>query len=201
MNVKPEIREKILSAVQRLQAEGITSPTNDQVRERMGGGSLSHISPVMREWRESQKSAVTAALEIPADLKRVIESALGQVWTAAGKLASQEIERVSQEAREAVDTVTGERDEALTEISRLEAVISGMKTELHDQAEQLRKQGERLDNLAAENNALAADNASQKVLVAERNEQIKMLRAELHDARADGKELQNKLIEIANKSA
>lgn len=58
MKIKPEIRERIVVAASALAAEGIDSPTNEQVRERMGGGSLSHISPVMREWRESRKAEV-----------------------------------------------------------------------------------------------------------------------------------------------
>lgn len=72
MKIKPEIRDKILSAANSLQAEGVETPTNEQVREYLGGGSLSHISPVMREWRDSKKSEVAAALEIPADLKKLL---------------------------------------------------------------------------------------------------------------------------------
>ena len=56
MKIKPEIKERIVEAANALVAEGNENPTNEQVRERMGSGSLSHISPVMREWRESQKA-------------------------------------------------------------------------------------------------------------------------------------------------
>ena len=72
MNIKSEIREKIIVTAMSLVAEGNENPTNDQVRERMGGGSLSHISPVMREWRSSRKTELATVLEIPADLKKVI---------------------------------------------------------------------------------------------------------------------------------
>ena len=77
--IKPEIRNRILSAASALTAEGIESPTNDQVRERMGGGSLSHISPVMRQWRQSRKADVVAALDMPADLKRAVDSYSAQI--------------------------------------------------------------------------------------------------------------------------
>ena len=70
MNVKQEIQDKIVAAASALVAEGVKNPTNDQVRERMGGGSLSHISPVMREWRQSRQEEVVAALEIPPELKK-----------------------------------------------------------------------------------------------------------------------------------
>lgn len=120
MRVRQEIKEKIIGAANALAAEGNESPTNDQVRERMGGGSLSHISPVMREWRESRKSEVAAALEIPADLKKVIETSVGQVWATASKLASASIEAVRQDAEVAIEAATAERDEALEEVRRLE---------------------------------------------------------------------------------
>ncbi|EFH7784013.1 hypothetical protein GJ341_23595, partial [Escherichia coli] len=32
-------------------AAGTLNPTNEQVRQYLGGGSLSHISPVMRAFR------------------------------------------------------------------------------------------------------------------------------------------------------
>ena len=41
MKVKTEIKEKIIAAANALATEGIESPTNDQVRERMDSGSLS----------------------------------------------------------------------------------------------------------------------------------------------------------------
>ncbi len=43
MNVKPDIKEKILTAANALVAEGNDNPTNAQVLERMGKGSLSHV--------------------------------------------------------------------------------------------------------------------------------------------------------------
>ena len=38
MMIQPEIKEKIINAANALVAEGISGPTNDQVRERMGVG-------------------------------------------------------------------------------------------------------------------------------------------------------------------
>lgn len=37
-----------LNAAAALIAAGTLNPTNEQVRQHLGGGSLSHISPVMR---------------------------------------------------------------------------------------------------------------------------------------------------------
>lgn len=151
MKIKPEIRNKIIAVADALVAEGVESPTNELVRERMGGGSLSHISPVMREWRDSRKAEVVAALEMPADLKKVIETSVGQVWTTASKLASATAEAVRREADSAIDAATAERDEALAEISYLEDRITELQKALDakEQAISAARRHERIWRLSA----------------------------------------------------
>ena len=127
MKIKSEITDKIIQTANTLVAEGIENPTNEQVRERMGKGSLSHISPVMREWRVSRQAEVAAALEMPSNLKRAIESALSQVWTSASQLATVKIDTIRQETDTEIHTATGERDEALSEITRLETRINELE--------------------------------------------------------------------------
>ncbi len=127
MSINTEIKKRILDAANTLAAEGNDNPTNDAVREHMGGGSLSHISPVMREWRASRKEQVNAALDIPADLKKMIETSLSQVWRSASKLASVVIENVRQDAEKDINAATQERDEALAEITRLEAHVKSLE--------------------------------------------------------------------------
>lgn len=200
MKVKPEIKEKIIAAANALAAEGIESPTNDQVRERMGSGSLSHISPVMREWRESRKAEVVAALEMPADLKKAIESSVGQVWTAASKLASATIDTVRQEADAAIETATGERDEALAEITRLENQIAELEKALAAKEQEVNQAKTELEQERGQNTKLTTENAALVARVDDRDEQIKGLKTELKEARDDNKALQGELIEIARKA-
>lgn len=200
MKVKPEIKERIVAAADALAAEGIESPTNDQVRERMGSGSLSNISPVMREWRESRKAATVAALEMPAELKKAIESSVGQMWTAASKLASATIDTVRQEADTAIETATGERDEALAEITRLETRIAGLEKALADQGQEADRVKTELEQERGQNTKLNAENAALVARVDDRGEQIRGLRAELKDVRNDNKALQGELIEFARKA-
>lgn len=200
MKVKPEIKEKIIAAANALAAEGIENPTNDQVRERMGSGSLSHISPVMREWRESRKAEVVAALEMPADLKKAIESSVGQVWTAASKLASATIETVRQEADDAIEIATVERDEALAEITRLEIQIAELEKVLTNREQEVNQVKTELEQERGQNTKLTTENAALVARVDDRDEQIKGLKTELKEARNDNKALQGELIEIARKA-
>ncbi|MBD2816575.1 DNA-binding protein [Xenorhabdus sp. Flor] len=197
MKIKPEIKDKIISAANALQAEGVAAPTNEQVRERMGGGSLSHISPVMREWREAKKSEVTAALEIPADLKKVIETSLGQVWMAASKLASVTMETIRQEADTAIEAVTAERDEALSEIMRLEESIADLRKQLAEKEQCVHQIEKEQGSKDAQIMQLTAENSSLVARMSEKNEQVQSLKDEVKVSRDDYKKLQDQLVEIA----
>ncbi|WP_299945667.1 DNA-binding protein [uncultured Microbulbifer sp.] len=190
MKIKPEIRDRILNAARELVAEGVGTPTNDQVREKMGKGSLAHISPVMREWKEQRKTEIAAALEMPAELKRVVETSLAQIWTAASKLANAGIEKLREDAQSKIDTAERELEEALSEVSRLETEIESLKSkslECEQKGELAEKQ---LSKLTTENSALHAR-------VDDRSIQVESLKSELKEARADNKALQKELIAIA----
>ncbi|MDO8863249.1 DNA-binding protein [Haliea sp. E1-2-M8] len=201
MKIKPDIKDKIAAAANALAAEGNDNPTNDQVRERMGGGSLSHISPVMREWREARKADVAAALEMPAGLKKAIETSVGQVWTAASKLASMTVDTVQREAEAAITAATSERDEALSEISRLEVCISELRQLLADRDKAVNDIQSMLDKERTHSAKLGSENAALTIRVSERDEQLKGLKAELKESKNDIKALQADLVQIARKSS
>ena len=101
--ISESIKKRIIEVANTLVVEGIESPTNNEVRERLGGGSLSHISPVMREWRNERKEQITTSIEIPADLKKVIETALAQVWNTSSSIAFSTIETIKTESESQID--------------------------------------------------------------------------------------------------
>ena len=200
MTVKPEIKSKIINTANTLVAEGVESPTNDQVRERMGGGSLSHISPVMREWREGRKSEVAAALEIPSDLKKAIETSLSQVWSAANKLASATVEKVQQEAQVAIDAASSERDEALSEVSRLEERILELQKVVEDKEKAAQVVKNDLEKERGQASKLASESAALTAKVEDRDAQVKELKEELTDARDHNRSLQAELVALAKQA-
>ena len=53
--LSPDTVCRIEDAAAALIAAGASNPTNEQVREHLGGGSLSHISPVIREFHTGQQ--------------------------------------------------------------------------------------------------------------------------------------------------
>ncbi len=200
MPVNLEIKKRIIHAADTLVAEGDDSPTNDAVRERLGGGSLSHISPVMREWRASRKEQVNAALDIPADLKKIIETSLSQVWGSASQLASVAIENVRQDAEKDIVAATQERDEALAEITRLEAQVTSLEKQGVEKDKEIQAQLKTLETQRAENAQLTAENAALSVRIEERDGQINELKGSLKEAANDNKKLQTELVEIAKGS-
>lgn len=200
MTVKPEIKSKIINTANTLVAEGVESPTNDQVRERMGGGSLSHISPVMREWREGRKSEVAAALEIPSDLKKAIETSLSQVWSAANKLASATVEKVQQEAQVAIDSASSERDEALSEVSRLEERILELQKVVEDKEKAAQVVKNDLEKERGQASKLSSESAALTAKVEDRDAQVKELKGELAEARDHNRSLQAELIALAKQA-
>lgn len=200
MKINAAITDKIIDTANALVAEGIENPTNEQVRERMGKGSLSHISPVMRQWRESQKAEVAAALAMPAEMKRAIETALAQVWTAASKLASTNIDTIRHEAEIATHAATGERDEALAEITRLEARIEDMESTLGNKDELISKLNAALETERGQVAELRTQSAALEAHLKDREEQIRGLKAELKETRKDYKSLQAELVAIARES-
>lgn len=199
MEVRTEIKDKIIAAANALAAEGHTNPTNDAVRERMGGGSFATISPVMREWRAARQSEAVATLEMPADLRRAIESSVGNVWNIASKLASASVETVRVEAVEAAVILTEERDEALVEVARLEKQLSDLQNVLSEKGLALSQSRERIEMDQAQISRLVSDNAVLTTRIENWESQIAGMQGDLKEARGENKQLQTQLIEIARR--
>lgn len=189
-DINIEIQQRIINAANQLVNEGLENPTNLEVRNKMGGGSLSHISPIMRKWREDRKEQVSVALEIPADLKKSIETALAQVWTASNGLAQSMIESIKLESTQLVDEAANERDEALSEVSTLESAISELETTVLQVSETVSSKDIEITNQQKTIELLNSEKSSQILLIEELKSQIVKL-----DAKNDN--LQNELINIA----
>lgn len=181
-NISESIKQRIIEVANTLVLEGIESPTNNEVRERLGGGSLSHISPVMREWRNERKEQITTSIEIPADLKKVIETALAQVWNTSNNIAFSTIETIKTESELQIDEANRERDEALIEVEKLEKENLSLQDQLRNIVIKLDKETEKV-------NMLQAETMSLERVLAERKERITKLEA-------DYDKLQQELITI-----
>jgi chromosome segregation ATPase len=199
MKINPEIKQRIIAAANFLATEGNDMPTNDQVREKMGGGSLSHISPVMREWKKSRKAEVAAALEMPADLKRTIESSLANVWNSASKLATASVESLRKDMETNVKAANDERDEALREVVNLEKTIHDLQQSLEEKTKTIIEMDTLTSETMAQSAQLATDIAVLNARIEERDKNLEGLKAEMIDTKKRNQSLQDELLKIARK--
>lgn len=86
--LSPDTVRRIEDAAAALIAAGTLNPTNEQVRQHLGGGSLSHISPVMRAFRARQREqGAEQTAPLPTELAQLLTGQLGLLWQAAVKQA------------------------------------------------------------------------------------------------------------------
>lgn len=199
-NIKPEIRERITISANELVAEGIDSPTNAQVRDRMGSGSLSDISPVMKAWRESRKAGVDYALDMPARLKKEVEISVSQLWGTASKLATEAVENFRQEVDNKIIESNTELNEALKDIQRLETRLVELGKVLENKDQIIEKINGNLSKESSFNSQLKAEKIALNVQITDKDTQIKDIKEDLKKARKDNRRLQNELIDIARKT-
>ncbi|ENF1950589.1 DNA-binding protein [Salmonella enterica subsp. enterica] len=193
-NLPADTVRRIEDAAAALIAAGNPNPTNEQVRQHLGGGSLSHISPVMREFRARQRALASEQTPaLPPELAQLLTGQLALLWQAAVKQA----EAGTLAAREQADTdiarADQERDEALAKVTALEselAVLREVVTErdrLLDEVRGLRAEAlplrEQVARLTATGEHLAA--------------QLQDTKAELKETREDGRALQADLLALA----
>nr|MDT0251534.1 DNA-binding protein [Endozoicomonas sp.] len=115
-------REEIIRAAEAVEQSG-EKPTMASVREHLGGGSFATISPVLREWRDGRTISKAIVLDMPGELKTVMERQASEFWQAASTLANEKLMTVQREAESAVSDAHAERDETLQEVTRLESSL------------------------------------------------------------------------------
>ena len=150
----PETVRRIEDAAAALIAAGNPNPTNEQVRQHLGGGSLSHISPVMRAFRARQREqAAEQTTPLPAELAQLLTGQLGLLWQAAVRQADADTLAAREQADADIAQADRERDEALAKVTALESELAVLREvvaehdrllqdvrELRDEALPLREQ-------------------------------------------------------------
>ncbi|EPI2647813.1 DNA-binding protein [Escherichia coli] len=165
-SLSPDTVRRIEDAAAALIAAGTPNPTNEQVRQHLGGGSLSHISPVMRAFRARQREQATP---LPPELAQLLTGQLGLLWQAAVKQAEAGALAAREQADDDIARADKERDEALANVAALESELAVLR--------------EQVARLTATGEHLAA--------------QLQDTKAELKEAREDGRQLQTELLALA----
>ena len=185
--LSPDTVRRIEDAAAALIAAGNLNPTNEQVRQHLGGGSLSHISPVMRAFRARRREqAAEQATPLPAELSQLLTGQLGLLWQAAVKQAEAGVLAAREQVDDDIARADQERDEALANVAALEselAVLREVVAERDRLLPEVRELREQVARLTATGEHLAA--------------QLQDTKAELKEAREDGRQLQTELLALA----
>lgn len=185
--LSPDTVRRIEDAAAALIAAGTLNPTNEQVRQYLGGGSLSHISPVMRAFRARQREqAAEQTAPLPPELAQLLTGQLGLLWQAAVKQAEAGVLAAREQADDDIARADQERDEALAKVAALEselAVLREVVAERDRLLQEVRELREQVARLTATGEHLAA--------------QLQDTKAELKESREDGRQLQAELLALA----
>lgn len=192
--LSPDTVRRIEDAAAALIAAGNPNPTNEQVRQHLGGGSLSHISPVMRafraRWRE-QAAEQTAPL--PAELAQLLTGQLGLLWQAAVKQAEAGALAAREQADDDIARADQERDEALANVAALESELAVLREVVAERDRLLQEVRELRAEALPLREQVARLTATCEHLAA----QLQDTKTELKEAREDGRQLQAELLTLA----
>ncbi len=195
----PDMVRRIEDAAAALIAAGTPNPTNVQVRDHLGGGSLATISPVMRAFRARMREQDSEkTLPLPPELQQLLTGQLALLWQAAVNQA----EAVSLAAREQADAdieqADLERGVAQARAAELESELAVLR-EVQAERDRLLQQElglhERMISLRETVVRLQTTSEHQVTQLQESREEVKNLRASekalqaelLTLARGDGK--------------
>lgn len=132
MAISKNIEDKIMAAVHELVSEGVVSPTNLQVREKIGGGSMSNISPVMQKWRKEQEDSLSEALTFPEGLGTLLNKTALTFW----KVALEEAEKKFEERKIEMERFKESHEELSRECLAKNIEIESYEEKLLEELEQ-----------------------------------------------------------------
>lgn len=182
--------QRIHEAADALLTEGIEAPTNDQVLEKMGGGSIADVSPAMREWRKKKKQAEQVMFSMPDTIKNTGLNLLSQMWSAVDSEAQKKVEQAQSEATSKTVEIEEELQTCLDSISKLEESLeleSKEKLTLKDRLDEANNEIKQLEK-SAHRLELDKEKALTKLETAKENEAS--LRKQVED-------LQKELVAVA----
>ncbi|MGM8330288.1 DNA-binding protein [Enterobacter hormaechei subsp. xiangfangensis] len=192
--LSPDTVRRIEDAVAALIAAGTPNPTNEQVRQHLGGGSLSHISPVMRAFRARRREqAAEQATPLPAELAQLLTGQLGLLWQAAVKQAEAGALAAREQADDDIARADEERDEAMANVASLESELAVLREVVAERDRLLQEVRELRAEALPLREQVARLTATGEHLAA----QLQGTKAELKEAREDGRQLQAELLALA----
>lgn len=194
MAISSERKNAILAAINELHDDTGQVPTVAGVIEKMGGGSASYVTPILRGWREAQSERERMIRAMPASVKKAMAEAGAALWAIATQEADAELNRYRQISELEAQQLIQERNLALTDLEKMEANLDRVVThnsELEQANVVLHDQGFKLQ----------AELDVKTVEIEKLQERLDDHIALLADQRKSSAALERRLLEIAGKAS
>lgn len=135
--------------------------TLETLRDALGGGSFSTISPALKAWRTTQQQRQELSdVAMPDDLTTLHQQAIAQAWQLAQKLASDRLTAERAQLDELRERLENEAEEQRRAVEILEV-------ELDDAQKNLASTTDQLTKITAENQKNLAEIAAAKTQITE----------------------------------
>lgn len=122
-------KQQIFQAADAIDAAG-KNPTLVSVREALGGGSFSTISPALKEWRANGAAKNTPIqVAAPQAITDLLSGLGSEVWSAALELANGRLSAERESLEEVRRQLEAEKTEAAEMADHLSIELESMKTQ------------------------------------------------------------------------
>ncbi|EHY4895186.1 DNA-binding protein [Salmonella enterica] len=190
----PDMVRRIEDAAAALIAAGTPNPTNVQVRDHLGGGSLATISPVMRAFRARlREQNAEETIPLPPELQQLLTGQLSLLWQAAVQQADNGALAAREQADADIEQADLERDAAQARVAELESELAVLR-EVQAERDRLlqQEQGLREHTITLREEVVRQQTKNEHLTT-----QLQESRDEVKTLRASEKTLQQELLLLA----
>lgn len=166
-------RAQVFDAADAISATG-QNPTVQTIRAKLGSGSFTTITALLREWK-SQATEPATELDVPEAVTAALGRAAELVWKAAQDHFAHELATLQKEADRRVNVAETRASEAEAEIERLEAEIERKDNSLIEQFKAGEKQADITTALRSEKAELSAALKAAEARIKEQGDLLKRL--------------------------
>lgn len=183
-STEPKVtRDKVFAAADKLLADG-TKPTMVAIKDALGGGSFSTISPLLAEWKDAKRQAVAVIkTPVPDTVTKALGLVADQVWSAAQEESEKSVAGEREALHNAAKELAEREAELLDAIRSNELEIEKLKADcvrteqlLVDQTAYANREHEKftgtIEGLRVDKAKLEEHGKSLEAIAAERKEQL-----------------------------
>lgn len=173
-------KAQVFNAADAISAAG-QAPTVASIRAKLGTGSYTTITAMLRDWREQANTEPEEALDVPEEITQALGRAAEIVWKAAQDHFRHELATVKKESERAISEAQGQLADALAEIAELEKMADEQTGAIEQLKAEKEASREALDGMKSERAELTA---SLKAAEARIKEQGDLLRRMIPEPKA-----------------